>query len=529
MLRFGTRSRHAFDGVTQAVVGNWEARGEAFEKLTNDGTKIMDGKTIDMIGEEVYAKMFNAEGVLTDKAVKYAAGEIAFNLNNPANDALSELIKRAPVIKPFMLFTKTPLNALAYTSTANPLGAFINEFNQFKKPFAQMDGPRVEELLTKRNIKFDATNVEAKYNNLRAEFKGRKAIGALTVSAAVGLFMNDRVTGNGLYDLQKQKARREYGWKPRSIKWIDGNHYSYDNLGAFSDWMALTVNIMDNGLDFGASGKGVLRPNDIGENLRAMGFVLAASVTDKSFLAGIEPMMDVARGDVGAMNRWAAGFLSSAITPGASQMAEISRLMQPQLKVVDNNLQQLMMNRNPLTKAALPTQYDWINGGAVNEPRDFFTRVWNTYTPFKSNGAPSPEQQFLMEVGYDGIPSLQSNGNGAQYTDTERSELTSIMGKEGYFKNGIKEIMNLNDSKSFIEKYRKAQAEGLPVDVRTLDQLHDQLDDALNTAKKQAEFFLSNANEVQQRGALNQLLDGEMKRGDLEAAKQTQRLIQNAE
>jgi hypothetical protein len=526
-LRFGTRAMQAFDGFTQAVVGNWEARGEAFDKITNAGAKLVDGKDIDQIAEEVNGKMFNKDGILTDQATKYAAGEIAFNLNNKANDALSELISRAPIVKPFMLFTKTPLNALAYSTTANPLGAFINELNQFKKPFDQMDGPRVEELLNKRNIKFDATNVEAKYNNLRAEFKGRKAMGALTVASAVGLFMNDRVTGNGLYDLQKQKARREYGWKPRSIKAPNGTWVSYDNLGALSDWMALTVDIMDNGLDFNLSGKGTLRPNDVGENLRAMGFVLAASVTEKSFLAGIEPLMDVARGDVGAMNRWSSSFLSSAVTPGASQMAEIARLMMPQMKVVDNNLQQLIMNRNPLTKGALPTQYDWIDGGAVNEPPDFFTRVWNTYTPFKSNGAISPEKQFLIDVGYDGIPSLRTNGNGAEYTNTERSELTSIMGKNGYFKKQIQDIMSYKGAKEFASKYRKAQADGLPVDVRTLDSLHDQLDDALNISKKQAEYFLSNANEVQQRGALNRLLNKELNSGDTEAAKQTQQLINN--
>ena len=526
-LRFGTRSMQAFDGFTQAVIGNWEARGEAFDKITNAGAKLIDDKDIGAISEEVYSKMFNKEGILTDKAVRTAAGEIAFNLNNPANDALSDIIRRAPIVKPFLLFTKTPLNAMVYTATANPLGTFINEFNQFQKPFAQMDGPRVEELLTKRNIKFDASNVEAKYNNLRAEFKGRKAMGTLTVISAVALFLNDRVTGNGLYDLQKQKARREYGWKPRSIKGLDGNYYSYDNLGAFSDWMAMTVDIMDNGLDFGLSGKGVMRPNDIGENLRAMGFVLAASVTDKAGLGALEPLMDVARGDVGALNRFASGFLSSAITPGASQMAEISRLMQPQLKVVDNNIQKLMMNRNPLTKGALPTQYDWINGGPVNEPRDVWTRIWNTYTPFKSNGAPSPEQQYLIDIGYDGIPSLQSNGNGAQYTDVERGELTSIMGKKGYFRDQIKEIMSLYPAKEFRELYQGGQSDGLPVDVRKLDGLHDLLDEALNTAKNQAEYFLSNSAEVKQRGALNKLLDRELNQGDINAAKQTQQLIQD--
>ena len=526
-LRFGTRSMQAFDGFTQAVVGNWEARGEAFDKITNGGARLLNGKDIDQIGSEVYAKMFNKEGILTDKATKYAAGEIAFNLNNGANDGLSELIKKAPVLKPFLLFTKTPLNAIAYTSTANPLGAFINEFNQFQKPFAEMDGPRVAELLDKRNIRYDASNVEAKYANLRAEFKGRKAMGMLTVTSAASLFMNDRVTGNGLYDLQKQKGRREYGWKPRSIKGPDGNWYSYDNLGAFSDWMAMTVDIMDNGLDFGRSGKGVMRPNDIGENLRAMGFVIAASVVDKAGLSALEPLLDVARGDVGAINRFSAGFLSSALTPGASQMAEIARVMQPQLKIVDNNLQSLIMNRNPLTKGALPNRNDWINGGAVNEPTNFFTRLWNGYTPFKTNGAPSDEAQFLIDVGYDGIPSLQSNGNGAKYTPEEQSEVTSIMGREGLFRDKIKEIMQSTSAKEFRATYYEAQSKGLPVDVRTIDGLHDLLDDALKQAKNQAEGLLSNSNDVQQRGALNRLLDNELNQGNIKAASATQQLIQN--
>ncbi len=217
-----------------------------------------------------------------------------------------------------------------------------------------MPGPKIEELLQKRGIKYDASNVEAIYKNLRAEYKGRKAIGMISVTGAVSLFMNDRLTGNGLYDKSKQRARREYGWKPRSYKGLDGKWRTYDGLGAISDWIALTADIMDNGLDFNLSKKGTLRPNDVGENLRAMGFVLGATLTDKTFLSGIEPMMDVFRGDPGAINRWAGSFISSATMPGASLQAEIGRLMYPQLKVVDNNLLALYSNRNPLLKGDLP-------------------------------------------------------------------------------------------------------------------------------------------------------------------------------
>ena len=524
-MRFGTRSMQAFDGFTQAVVGNWEARGRAYDKITFNGTKTIDGDDMNKISQDVYDQMFNKEGILTDEAVKFASGEIAFNLESGFNNSLSELINKAPVVKPFMLFTKTPINAAVYTSTHNPLGLFINEMNQFGKKFEDMPGPKVEELLQKRGIKYDASNVQAVYNNLRAEMKGRKAIGMIAVTGAAGMFMNNKLTGNGLYDKSKQRARREYNWKPRSYTGWDGKRHSYDGLGAISDWIALTADIMDNGLDFGLSGKGTLRPNDIGENLRAMGFVVGATLTDKTFLSGIEPMMDVFRGDPGAINRWAASFISSATMPGASLQAEIGRLMYPQLKVVDNNLLALYSNRNPLLKGDLPTQYDWIDGGAVNEPTDFWTRITNTYLPWKTNGKLSENKQFLIDVGFNGVPSLTSNGRGGEYTPAQRSELTNLMGKSGYFNEQITRIRNSKPAKEFRELYHSAQEQQLNPDVKTLNNLHKELDMALNNAKKQAEVLLTDAEQVRITGNLTKVQDAQLRQGNLETAKETNELL----
>ena len=47
--------------------------------------------------------------------------------------------------------------------------------------------------------------------------------------------------------------------------------------------------------------------------LTGMGFVLSASVTDKTMLAGIEPIYDIVNGNGAAINRWAAPFTASAI------------------------------------------------------------------------------------------------------------------------------------------------------------------------------------------------------------------------
>ena len=147
------------------------------------------------------------------------------NLDNKAVDALSVFIQRVPALKPFLMFPKTTMNLLAFSGSHSPLGAFVDEVNAFKLPFEQMDQLEVEKLLSSRGIPLDA-NMGAAYDTIRAELKGRKAIGTLSVLGAVALFTSDRITGNGIYDKTRQRTRRELGWTPRSYKGWDGKWLS---------------------------------------------------------------------------------------------------------------------------------------------------------------------------------------------------------------------------------------------------------------------------------------------------------------
>ena len=83
---------------------------------------------------------------------------------------------------------------------------FIKDYGKFGRPFGELPIDRVRQLLEKRGIPFD-DSAEIQYEMIRAEMKGRKAIGTLAVSAAAGLFLSDRLTGNGIYD----NRSRSYG------------------------------------------------------------------------------------------------------------------------------------------------------------------------------------------------------------------------------------------------------------------------------------------------------------------------------
>ena len=510
-LRFGQRGMQAFDGFTQAVVGNWEARGRAWDQVTQGGTIALDKKASDELSRKVYSAMFDDNDNITDSAVRASSGEISMALDNPANDALSSLIRTAPILKPFLLFTKTPLNMAQYFGTHNPVGAFIDQVNAFDRSFAEMSGEEVEQLLTSRGIDYGMENIESVYNTVRAELKGRKAIGTISVMGAVGLFMSDNLTGDGLYDKEKQRLRRDADWKPRSIRVPGGQWVSYDGVPGVSDWLALTANIMDN---FDS-----LNSAELAEGLRASGFVLSATITDKSMLAALEPLNDVIRGDVGAINRWTSSFVSSAAMPGSSLMAEFGRLITPNKKELENNFFDLVANRNPILKQSLPDAHDWIDGGRVGEPANFFARVWNNYLPWKVSGEVSAEKEFLMDIEYDARPTLKTNGRGVEYSNEERSEVTSMMGKQQIFKREIQRIMQTQEGKSFRNEFKKARDLGLKPDVESFKNIHMYLDAALRSSMRYAESQVSTRDGIRNKVYQNQTVENFLQVGDVGGAK----------
>ena len=477
-LRFGTRAMQAFDGFTQAVIGNVEARGRAFDEVMRNSN--IDEDAMDLVAQKAYKEIWGKDEmgreIITDEAVRRASGEIAMNLDNAPNSALSDVIRHVPALKPFLLFTKTPINMMGFAASHHPMGLFIDQVNQFGLPFNQIPADKARKLLEGRGIPFDE-NAETAFNAIRAEMKGRKAIGTVAVMSGVGLMLNDSLHGNGLFDRQKQQLRRGVDWKPRSIKMPNGEWISYDNLGAVTDWLALTADIMDN---FDVLGEG-----DVNQLMSAMGFVLSATITDKSMLAGIEPLYDILSGNPSAINRWASSFLPSATMPGSSQMAELTRLMSPNLRVVEENLAAMLANRTP-AKLALPKEYDFVDGGEVNGQENFFARLYNTYSPWKVSGKISDEKQFLIDIEYDKRPSMDTDGRGVKLTPQEQSDIARLMGKNKSFRDIIRLVMRSTEGKKFREAFKAAQANGEEPQLKNFGNIHSELDRYLNLAKEEA-------------------------------------------
>lgn len=486
LLKFGMNAMAAFDGFTNSVIANIEARGAAFDRATLNGTKALDEAGAQAIRKEVYDKMFDETGKVTDEAVSFASKEIAMNMDTPAVNALGDMLSRAPGLKPFLMFPKTSLNVMRFTDTHSPFSMFVRDYNKIAyKPRHAFTRQEIQEILQSKGIPVDEF-ADQRFDTLRAEIRGRKAIGTLAVLGAGALFTAGRLRGTGHFDTQTNSVRREANYKPRTYMGWDGNWYSYDNLGAITDWLAVTADVMDN---FSS-----LDGHDLESTFNRLGFLLSAHMTSKSFMSGLEPLFDITSGNPAAASRWAASFGSSSI-PLSGMRNELARLIHPELRVVEQDIYHLIANRNPIAKGDLAVQYSWITGKKVNEPSNFFHRIWNATSPWKVYGGQTDLEQFLIDVEFDSRPSMLTNGRGVEYTPAQRAELYEIMGKQGEFARDLRRIMN--DNQDFVKSYRQAQAasNGI-VDHRKWNNLHGRINAALMQARKRAESQLTDAEEI---------------------------------
>ena len=486
LLRFGMNAMAAFDGFTNSVIANIEARGMAFDRVTLNGTKALDEAGAQAIRKEVYNKMFDESGKITDEAVSFAAKEIAMNMDTPAIDALGNMLSRAPGLKPFLMFPKTSLNVMRFTDTHSPFSMFVRDYNKIAyKPRHSFTEAEIDTILKNKKIPVDEFKHQ-RFDTLRAEIRGRKAIGTLAVLGAGAMFTAGRLRGTGHFDTQTNSIRREANYQPRTYMGLDGNWYSYDNLGAITDWLAVTADVMDN---FGS-----LDGHDLETTFNRLGFLLSAHLTSKSFMSGLEPLFDITSGNPAAASRWAASFGSSAV-PLSGMRNELARLIHPELRVVEQDIYHLIANRNPIAKGDLAVQYSWITGKKVNEPSNFFHRLWNAASPWKVYGGQTDLEKFLVDVEFDSRPSMLTNGRGVEYTPSQRAELYELMGKQGQFARDLTRIMRENQA--FVKSYREAQAaSGGLVDHRKWQNLHGRINAALMRARKAAEAQLTDAEEI---------------------------------
>jgi hypothetical protein len=512
VFRFGPNAMTALDGFTGVFNASAEARFRAMDELVAAGKPITK-ENVKPIADKYYKQMFDESGMLQDDAVKYATSEIALNLDSPLASNVSSLVQYVPGLRPFLMFPTTGMNMIdiagKYNPVLTPFQRDVNELAYVKLEDLMAQPGRVDELLKARNIDVDGMDVTAKLNriaDLKYTTRGRKAMGVMATTGAIGLYSQGRLRGDGLYDKEAQRAReKNTNWKSRTYMGLDGKWHSYAWLGPLADWVAFVANVGDN---FDMLGSAYTE-----KFFEKAAFILGASVTDRTGLSTMKPLMDMLSGNEGAMTRWGAGFVNS-LGPLAGQRAEWGRIFSEGLREVDNDFFSVLANRNKFLPTANPDNrapyvYSPVTGKKANG-YGFLQRVWNAYSPLQVHSGQSPEEKFLEEFEFDVNTTFRTK-NGVKLTANERSALFKLMGEQGNFRRSINEIMGDAGDWQSIARLRRMRRLGVPsdeADLRKWDQIHIRLSQARRDAEEfaYAEMDQDMYAEIERRQIEQQLI-----------------------
>lgn len=515
LIRYSANAMGAGDGFTRAFMANVEARGRAYDELVQAGKEI-NPENLQAAQKKLYAQMFDSDGLIKDDVVDYVSREIAMNLDTPMAKGLSQLLNRVPVMRPFIMFPRTSMNILSFTNKHSPLARWFGESSQILDLAKTRDPQEIDKLMRARGY---STYSEADFDNLVAETRGRIAFGDLTVFGATGLYLSGQITGNGPYDKKKRDDWITNGWQPRSL-WMPGLNkwVSYDGLEPFATFLALVSDIGDNVQNLGQA------PSE--DLYKKLGYAFSMNITNKSFLSGLAPMTDMLSGNEAGFQRFLANQINSVI-PFSGARNQLSQLMAPGLREVEDNFLHLIRNRNNYLDlvdpdGALPFKIDYMDGSKIRD-YDPLTRLLNVAQPFKLNPSNEPYRQWLIDTGFDALPIINKDRWNGDFTPKQKSELGAIMGQSGNIKKEVEALMKRPDIIKDIEFIKAQRDKGRTSDQLDLSQsrTHVALRDIFTREKRKAEAIMySRYPELRQRGNLKSVQEKQQRQGNYTAVEE---------
>ena len=504
-----------FDAWTGATLANAQARFRAMDELERLGEAASPARIKELATSE-YNSMFDANGIIRDKAVKYSNADIALNLETGLSKQVDGLLQSLPGLTPFLTFPTTMMNMVRVADDyiPAPLKSFQQDVNDLAYTSVQsfMEKPEsMDRILKARGHRIDQMDQIAKINtlvDLKNRTLGRKAIGSFVTSMVVGSVVKDKLFGDGLFsvtgdgsvDRQLNAARmKNSNFKPRSVVGPNGVRFEYNELlgPGLSNWVAAVANVADN---FDMLGEAAT------ENaFEKLSFILGAALTDNAGLSALRPLVEVASGNEYAANRWLAGQANS-LAPLAGARNELGRILDGGLKDFNNNIIEQLQNRNQMIGLIdqtnrLPTVISPVSGEAPNK-YSMLQRVYNTYSPLKIHPAMSKEEKFLYDIEYD-VSSAFKKRQGVDLLADERNALNAEMGRMGYFKKAIARISKTAEARNTINELKTMRRQFIgseEVPIGMFDQIHM----LLRLAQKDAEEAAYNNLKPEIRNAIDQ-------------------------
>ena len=393
-LSYGPRIMKAADSFFGQMIARGNARAKAFnevyDRMVETGGALGDAemKTAIREAEKRFNKsVWRSNGELTDEFANFQWKEAALTGDLPEYaQRIQAGLEMLPAIKPFVgLFMKTGVNALQLTGKYTPI---LNRFLQESADIMSKEAGHPD--LVRYGIRTADELAQA-----RAVLRGREAIGAGMVTLAGSLYLGGHLTGNGPPDQKLRKAWEQTGrWQARSIK-VGDTWVSYESLEPFNAFLAAVADIGD--------AQGVMGEQFTEDRLGQLQYLIAANVTNKTFLAGLMQLGDLMSGKGQSPGAVAANLVNNQI-PLSSLRNEIGKLFNPGMRELEGSFLEQIQNRNLWAEfmvgedGKLPYRYDIFTGEPLAD-WDPMTNMINRVLPFRISKIGSQAREMVFRSG----------------------------------------------------------------------------------------------------------------------------------
>ena len=300
---------------------------------------------------------------------------------------LDKVFSDIPLIRPFYLFAKTGINGLNFSFKNTPLlGALHKESIAILKhagddftELAEYGIKNSQDLAAARNLIY-----------------GRQAVGSAVTMTMAGLYMAGQMTGNGPADRQLRQQWINAGWKPNHL-YIGDVGFDYRTLEPFNVIWSTIADIGDNIELMGSEWAE--------KRLQAVAFVVGRGLTGKTYMSGLDQMMQIAQMKPGAMDKGVANILNNSI-PLAGMRNEFGKWINPHMKELNSDMWSSIRNRNQASEflageGKLPEKSDLLNGKPINN-WNIIGRSFNAVSPISLDiRNDTPGRRLLMDSNYD--------------------------------------------------------------------------------------------------------------------------------
>lgn len=524
LLTWSSRVMNASDLAFHTIIGKQKARGEAFLKAYDQFAAVGKDVTDDSFPElmrkyeqAITDEIFDNSGLLRDDFAKFAAQEASMTKELPKWVANIERgFEAQPLLRPFMLFTRTAYNALELTGKHTPfINRFIKEVHQIKTlPTGHPD-------LMQYGIR-----TADEHEGAKALIRGREAMGAMTIFSATGLYLSGRLTGNGPSDKQVRDTWMQYGWQPRSImlptpagpRWV-----SYDSLEPFNGFLAFVADVGDVSKEMGEQ----WTERMLGQAM----YLIQANITNRSFLFGLNQLSELLNARSADNLMSIAANLANSQVPLSSMRNEIGRFFNPGMRELETGFMDSIKNRNLWAGelAELPYRYDVLDGSRLRM-WDVPTRMWNAVMPFQLNPVASQTRETLWRSLFDVKVSVNTlPGGEGEIPPNLKSKWQYLIGKQNVEAQLAKLFSSrqIQDSILVMERDRDS-GRGITNDPMTY--LHNQeIKRIFDRAKRNAMFELqqdAEASAILYKAKRERLTDNLRKKGRFDQVQQMEQLVQ---